>query len=93
VSDCGLSERRGEDWQTAQARQQQAQLAAKDVCVETGAVEEDRVCASLSDGRWVQGALCYFDGKTCKGVIPTKTMTGAKAVEDSWGNKVPRNRQ
>jgi hypothetical protein len=34
-----------------------------------------------------QGALCYFDGKTCKGVIPTKTFTFAKPVEDTWGNK------
>lgn len=34
-----------------------------------------------------QGALCYFDGKTCKGVIPTKTFTGAKPIEDGWGTK------
>jgi len=37
-----------------------------------------------------QGALCYFDGKTCKGVIPTKTFTGAKPTEDSWGSKKDR---
>ena len=32
------------------------------------------------------GALCYFDGKTRKGVIPTKSFTGAKATEDSFGS-------